>query len=196
MARLVQLLGRLPGIGEKTATRLAMHIVRSDPGYAEDLAEALIGASQRIHRCDRCMNLTADDRCSICLDPRRDGSVICVVEQPSDVLAIERTHEFRGLYHVLHGAISPLDGIGPDQISVRELLMRLGRAEEQGVTELIVATNPSVDGEATALYLLKVLRPMGVRLTRIASGLPIGADLEYADAATISRALSARREMG
>ncbi|MBI4816932.1 MAG: recombination protein RecR [Deltaproteobacteria bacterium] len=196
IARLVQLLGKLPGIGEKTATRLALHIVRADPSYASSLADALVAASQQVHMCERCMNLTAHERCVICQDARRDGCQICVVEQPSDVIAIERTNEFRGLYHVLHGSISPLDGVGPDQIRIRELLERLSRHEEKGVSEIIVATNPSVDGEATALYLLKVLSPTGIKLTRIASGLPIGADLEYADAATISRALSARREMG
>lgn len=192
IARLIQVLARLPGIGEKSATRLAFHVLRSDPAFARDLAEALVDASTKTRLCDRCLNLTGDQICSVCADPRRDPSVLCVVEQVTDLRAIERTHEFRGLYHVLHGAIAPLDGIGPEQIRLKELLERL-RGDE--VREVIVATNPSVDGEATALYLVRLLRPIGVKVTRIASGMPYGGDFEFADAATISRALAGRRDM-
>lgn len=196
VARLVQLLGRLPGIGEKTATRLAFFIIRQDTSYATDLAEAVVDARTRIRFCDRCQNFTDADLCSVCRDQRRDPSVLCVVEHVSDLLAIDRSNEFRGRYHVLHGAIAPLDGVGPDQIKLKELLLRLGGPEGTTVREVIVATNPSVEGEATALYLLKVLRPLGIDVSRIASGMPIGGDFEYADPATISRALSGRRTMG
>lgn len=196
LARLVQLLTRLPGIGEKTATRLAFFILRADKQYARDLSEALLDASTRIGFCSRCMNLTDGEVCAICADQKRDPTVLCVVEHVSDLRAIEKSQEFRGRYHVLHGAISPLDGVGPEQIKLKELLARLGTPEAREVKELIVATNPSVDGEATALYLLKVLRPLGLRVTRIASGMPIGGDFEYADPATISRALTHRRDMG
>lgn len=192
IARLIQALSRLPGIGEKTATRLAFHVLRSDPSFARDLAEALVDASTRTRLCDRCLNLTGDQLCAVCADPRRDGGLICVVEHVTDLRAIERTHEFRGLYHVLHGAIAPLDGIGPEQIRLKELLERL-RGDE--VREVIVATNPSVDGEATALYLVRLLRPIGVKVTRIASGMPYGGDFEFADVATISRAFAGRRDM-
>lgn len=195
IAKLVQSLSRLPGIGEKTATRLAFFIIRSGEAYASELAGAVLDAARNIRFCARCMNFTDAELCAICADPRRDGRVICVVETVPDLHAIERSNEYRGRYHVLHGAIAPLDGIGPDQIKLRELLARLSTEEERGVEEIIVATNPSVDGEATALYLLKVLAPLGVRVTRIASGMPIGGDFEYADPATISRALSGRHEM-
>lgn len=195
IARLVQALGRLPGIGEKTATRLAFHILRTDPAYARDLADAIVDAVTRTSLCRRCMNLTDSEECGICRDARRDGTVLCVVEQIADLRAIERTHDFRGRYHVLHGAIAPLDGVGPDQLKIRELLSRLSTPEDGAVREIILATNASVDGEATALYLLRLLKPLGLRVSRIASGMPMGSDFEYADPATISRALSGRRDM-
>jgi recombination protein RecR len=195
IARLVQALSRLPGIGEKTATRLAFHIIRSDRALATDLAEAIREATERTRFCRLCMNLTDEELCSICRDPRRDASLLCVVEQVPDLRAIERSHEFRGRYHVLHGAIAPLEGIGPDQIKLKELLARFSTEEGGLVKEVIIATNPSVDGEATALYVRRALKPLELRLTRIASGLPIGGDFEYADPATISQAFSGRREM-
>lgn len=194
LARLVQALGRLPGIGEKTATRLAFFVLRQGPEYAQDLAEALVEATERVGYCAACQNLTDGELCSICQDARRDGSVLCIVEQVQDLRAIERSREFRGRYHVLHGTISPLDGVGPDDLKIKELLERLG-GEGQSVEEIILATNPSVEGEATALYLQRILHPMGYRVTRIASGLPIGSDLEFADAATIAQALVARRAL-
>ncbi len=193
--RLVQVLGRLPGIGEKTATRLAFFILRTGLGYAEELAQAVLDAARKVRFCSRCMNLTDEEFCSICRDARREIGVICVVETVPDLRAIERSHEFRGRYHVLHGAIAPLEGVGPDQIKLRELLLRLSTPEESGVKEIIIATNPSVDGEATALYLKRMLAPLGIRTTRIASGMPIGGDFEYADPATISQALAGRRDI-
>ncbi|MEL6187233.1 MAG: recombination mediator RecR [Myxococcota bacterium] len=194
LARLVQALGRLPGIGEKTATRLAFFVLRQGAEYARDLAEALVEATERVGYCRVCQNLTDGELCSICQDARRDGTVLCVVEQVQDLRAIERSREFRGRYHVLHGAISPLDGVGPDDLKIKELLERLG-GEGQSIEEIILATNPSVEGEATALYLQRILHPMGYRVTRIASGLPIGSDLEFADSATIAQALVARRSL-
>jgi recombination protein RecR len=195
IARLVQLLGRLPGIGEKSATRLAFFVVRGQPEFARELADALVDATTRVRLCARCQNFTDAERCALCTDPRREPGVLCVVEHVKDLLAIERSHEFRGRYHVLHGAIAPLDNVGPDQIKLRELLVRLSD-EDREVREVIVATSPSVDGEATALYVKRVLEPLGLRVTRIASGMPIGGDFEYADPATISRAFAGRREMG
>jgi recombination protein RecR len=192
IARLVQALSRLPGIGEKTATRLTFFILREGQARARELAEALIDATERTRFCGRCMNLTDRELCAICGDARRDASVVCVVERVPDLRAIERSHEFHGTYHVLHGALAPLEGMGPDDLKIKELLARVRGGE---IKELIVATNPSVEGEATALYLQKLIGPLGVRVTRIASGMPIGGDFEYADPATISRALSGRREM-
>jgi recombination protein RecR len=192
IARLVQALSRLPGIGEKTATRLAFFILREGRERARELAEALIEATERTRFCTLCMNLTDRDLCAICSDARRDPSLVCVVERVPDLRAIERSQEFRGHYHVLHGALAPLEGLGPDDLKIKELLERVRGGE---IKEIIVATNPSVEGEATALYLQKLLSPLGVRVTRIASGMPIGGDFEYADPATISRALSGRREM-
>ena len=192
IAKLVQLLGRLPGIGEKTATRLAFHVLRSPESYARDLAAALVAVKERIRLCSVCMNLTESDPCGMCRDARRDPGLVCVVAHPTDLLAIERTGGFRGRYHVLHGVLSPLDGIGPDDLRLKELL---GRAAGGELREVIVATSPNVEGEATALYLAKVLKPLGVRVTRIASGVPIGGELEYADGVTISRALEGRRDM-
>lgn len=194
IARLVQALGRLPGIGEKSATRLAFFVMRQGRDFAQDLASALVEATERIGLCERCMNLTDQPRCGICADARRDPGSLCVVETVQDLRAIERSKEFRGQYHVLHGSLAPLEGVGPDQLKVKELLARLS-GEDKEVSEIILATNPSVEGEATALYLQKLLVPMGFRVSRIASGLPIGGDLEYADPATISQAISGRREM-
>jgi recombination protein RecR len=195
LARLIQALGRLPGIGEKTATRLAFHILRQGPDFAEDLASAIAESARRTRLCERCANFTDVALCVICRDPRRDARVLCVVETVQDLRAIERSHEFQGRYHVLHGALSPLDGVGPEQLKLKALLERL-RAGDEPVEELILATNPSVEGEATALYLQRLLAPMGYTLTRIASGLPIGGDFEYADPATISRALAGRHRLG
>jgi recombination protein RecR len=190
--RLVVELAKLPGIGEKTAQRLAFHILRSPPQYAQDLSAAIAEVVKKVRLCQRCFALTEAELCQMCQDPRRDESVLCVVENVADLMAIEKTREFRGRYHVLHGVLSPLDGTGPDQIRIRELLNRL---RDGGTEEVIVATNPDVEGEATALYLTRMLKPMGLKVTRIAQGLPIGSDLEFADQATLSRALAARREM-
>lgn len=195
IARLVQALGRFPGIGEKTATRLAFFVLRQGSGFARDLAEALVEATDKVRHCDRCQNLTDGPLCPICEDGRRDPAVLCVVEQVQDLRAIERSREFKGRYHVLHGAIAPLDGVGPDDLKIKELFARLSE-EGPELTEVILATNPSVEGEATALYLQRMLQPMGYRVSRIASGLPIGSDLEYADAATIAQALMGRRALG
>ena len=192
IARLVALLGRLPGIGEKTATRLAFFVLRSPESYARELAAALLDVKEKIRLCSLCLNLTEADPCALCSDARRDARVVCLVAQPADLIAIERTGGFRGRYHVLHGVLSPLDGVGPDDIRLRELVSRVA---SEALSEVIVATSPNVEGEATALYVSKVLKPLGVRVTRIASGVPIGGELEYADGVTISRALDARREM-
>ncbi len=194
IARLIQSLGRLPGVGEKSATRLAFFIMRQGREFAQDLASALLEATDKVGFCERCMNLTDAPLCTICGDARREANVLCVVETVQDLRAIERSKEFRGQYHVLHGSLAPLDGVGPEQLKVKELITRL-QAEDNEITELIVATNSSVEGEATALYLQKLLSPVGLRVTRIATGLPIGGDLEYADPATISQALAARRQM-
>jgi len=192
IARLLEELERLPGIGPKSAQRLAFHILRADDEAATRLADAIVDVKRSIHFCAQCFNFAEDDLCDICADPRRDPSVVCVVEEPRDVVAIERTGEFHGLYHVLQGAISPIDGIGPDQLRVRELVDRIGAG---AITELIVATDPDVEGETTALYVARLIKPLGIRVTRIASGLPVGGDLEYADEVTLGRALEARREM-
>lgn len=192
IARLIDELGRLPGVGPKTAQRLAFHFLFSPREEVERLTAALIEAKDRVRHCSVCWNLTDADPCDLCSNPARDVSLICVVEDPKDIAALERTNEFRGRYHVLQGAISPLRGIGPDQLRIRELLDRLQRGEER---EVIVATNPDVEGEATALYLARLLKPLGVRVTRIARGLPEGGDLDYVDEITLSRALEGRREM-
>ena len=190
IARLTVLFAKLPGVGEKTAQRLAFHVLKSPPEYAIDLAQALLALRAEVRLCSSCCNLTAQDPCAICRDGQRDPKIICVVESVPDLLAVERTREFRGRYHVLHGALSPLDGVGPDQLKIKELLPRLS-----GVEEVIVATDPTVEGEATALYLARLLKPLGVRLTRIAQGLPMGGDLEYADQVTLARALQGRRDL-
>ena len=192
IARLVKELAKLPGIGEKTAQRLAFHVLEAGPAYAEALASAISGVARDVRTCSSCQTLTDQDPCAICRDGGRDGRLICVVEGVPDLVAIERTHEFRGRYHVLHGALSPLDGVGPGDLTVRELLLRL---EREPAEEVIVATNPDVEGEATALYLTKLLKPIGIKVTRIAQGVPMGGDLEYADQVTLARALAGRREL-
>jgi len=187
--RLVQELSRLPGIGEKTATRLAFHLVRGNRQQVLDLAQALVDVTDKIRLCSVCMNMTEADPCTLCSDPRREPDMICVVASPSDLIAIDRGGHFRGRYHVLHGLLSPLEGIGPDDLRIAELVRRLGSDE---VREVIIATSPSVDGEATAMYVARVVKPLGVRVSRIATGLPVGGELEYSDQATIARALAAR----
>lgn len=191
---LVAEFARLPGIGRKTAQRLTFFLLKQPRETSARLARAVAALGERVRACSRCGNLTEADPCAICTDPRRDGAVVCVVEEASDVLAIERAGEYRGLYHVLGGRLSPLDGVGPDALNVPALLERLG--PNGVVREVIVATNPSVEGEATAHYLERLLRPAGVSVTRLARGLPVGGELEYADSVTIAQALSARREMG
>ena len=190
--RLVAQLAKLPGIGEKTAQRLAFHILRAPPEFSLELAAALREVKEKVRLCDRCFALTEAELCGFCLDPRRDDRMICVVESVSDQMAVERTREFKGRYHVLHGVLSPLDGTGPEQLRIKELILRL---EDGKVEEIIVATNPDIEGEATALYLMRLLKPMGLRVSRIAQGLPMGGDLEFADQATLARALTARREL-
>lgn len=193
VARLIEALERLPGIGPKTAQRLAFFLLKRPADEVRELAESLLAVKARIAACSICFNVTDEDPCRICADPARDAHTLCVVEEPNDLLAMERTGEYRGRYHVLLGALSPLDGIGPEDLKVKELLARL---DAGGASEVILATNPNVEGEATALYLAKLLRPLGVRVTRIARGLPIGGDLEYADQVTLTKALEGRREIG
>jgi len=185
-------LARLPGIGRKTALRLTYHLLKATPEEAGRLAQAILSVSERVHACPQCGNFTDRERCAICANPRRDASIVCVVEEASDIGAIERTGEYRGLYHVLGGRLSPLDGIGPAELNIGPLLERLGSGTTR---EVVLATNPSVEGEATALYLHKLLSPLGIRVTRIARGLPVGGDLEYADGVTIAEALHGRREL-
>lgn len=192
IARLVEELGRLPGVGPKTAQRLAFHLLFAPRDEVARLAAAILDAKEKVRYCSVCCNLTDVDPCSVCANPTRDKTVVCVVEDPKDVVAMERTREFRGGYHVLQGAISPLEGIGPDKLRIRELLQRM---EGGAVQEVILATNPNVEGEATALYLARLLKPLGVRVTRIARGLPEGGDLDYVDEVTLSRALEGRREL-
>ena len=192
VARLIEALQRLPGVGPKTAQRMTFFLLKRSADEVRELSESLVAVKERIVYCRACFNVTDEDPCRICADPARDDRVLCVVEEPNDMLAMERTGEFRGRYHVLLGALSPLDGIGPEDIKVRELLARLDAGE---TTEVILATNPNVEGEATALYLAKLLRPLGLRVTRIARGLPVGGDLEYADQVTLSKALEGRREI-
>ena len=189
---LIDELGRLPGVGPKSAQRIAYYLLRSAPEDANRLALAITDAKARITWCRRCYNFAEGELCAYCRDERRDPSLLCVVEEPRDIVAIERTHEFRGRYHVLQGAISPMEGIGPEQLRIKELLRRIG---EEGVSEVIVATNPNTEGEATALYLTRQLKPLGLRVTRPASGLPVGGDLEYADEITLGRAFEGRRDV-
>ncbi len=189
---LVSQFERLPGIGHKTAQRLAFHILSQPPERAEKFADALRNARQKVHYCSCCQSLTDQELCPICSDAARDRTTICVVEDPRDVFAIERTREYHGLYHVLHGAISPLDGIGPDQLRIKELMARLASGE---VKELIMAMNPTVEGEATSSYLARLIKPMNLKVTRLAYGIPVGGDLEYADEVTLSRALEGRSEI-
>jgi len=192
VARLIEALQRLPGIGPKTAQRLTFFMLKRPIDEVRELADSLLAVKERIVYCSTCFNVTEQDPCRICSDPARDTGLLCVVEEPNDLLAMERTGEFKGRYHVLLGALSPLEGIGPDDLKVRELLARL---EAGGASEVILATNPNIEGEATALYLAKLMRPLGVRITRIARGLPVGGDLEYADQVTLSKALEGRREI-
>ena len=192
LGNLVDQLAKLPGIGRKSAQRLAFHILKQPDKEARLLAKAIIDAKEKIHYCKACYNLTDQEYCPICQNPNRDTSVICVVEDARDVLALERANEFRGLYHVLHGAISPMDGIGPEQLKVKELLQRL---QNQPAEEVIIATNTSIEGEATAMYLANLLKPLGIKVTRIAQGLPVGGDIQYADEVTLARAFEGRWEI-
>ena len=192
LANLYEQLRRLPGIGSKTAMRLAYHVIDMPAEDVKQLAATLSGAKEQIHYCSRCFNLTDSDVCEICRDSSRDSFTICVVEQPQDIAAMERSHGSHGLYHVLHGVLSPLDGIGPEKLRIRELLLRL---QQESVSEIIIATNSDVEGEATATYLAQLLKPVGITVSRIAHGLPMGGDLEYADEITLSKALENRRKM-
>ena len=192
LANLYEQLRRLPGVGSKTAMRLAYHIIDMPESEVQQLAEALSSAKKSIHYCSQCYNLTDGEKCSICGDPSRDHFTSCVVEQPQDIAAMERSHGYNGLYHVLHGVLSPLDGVGPDKLRIRELFQRL---QQESISEIIIATNSDVEGEATATYLAQLLKPIGITVSRIAHGLPMGGDLEYADEVTLSKALENRRAM-
>ena len=187
---LIDELGRLPGVGPKSAQRIAFHVLQADPIDVRRLVTCLTEVIDKVRFCVTCGNVSSDELCRICRDPRRDPTVLCVVEEPKDVVAIEKTREFRGRYHILGGAISPIEGVGPDDLRVKELVTRLASAE---VTEIILATDPNLEGEATATYLARLLKPMGLRVTRLASGLPVGGDLEYADELTLGRAFEGRR---
>ena len=192
LANLIEHFRALPGIGQTTAVRLAYHVLDMDAAAAKSLAGAILEAKEKIGYCNTCFNLSDRNPCAICADEKRDHSVICVVEQPQDVAAMERMHEYKGVYHVLHGALSPLEGVGPDDLRIKELLTRL---YDTSVKEIIMATNPNVEGEATAMYIAKLLKPSGIKVTRIAHGLPIGGDLEYADEVTLAKAMENRREI-
>ena len=189
---LIDELGRLPGVGPKSAQRIAFHLLTAAPEDANRLARVIMEAKERVTWCRRCFNISEGEICAYCSDDRRDPTLLCVVEEPRDIVAVERTHEFGGRYHVLQGAISPIEGVGPDQLHIKELL---GRLDGEGVTEVILATNPNIEGEATAMYLARLLKPLGIKITRLASGLPVGGDLEYADEVTLGRALEGRREV-
>lgn len=189
---LIDELGRLPGVGPKSAQRIAFHLLKLPVDDALRLARAITEAKANTRLCVRCFNVSEEELCPLCSDARRDATVVCVVEEPRDIVAVEKTQEYRGLYHVLQGAINPIEGVGPDQLRVRELLARI---DSEGVVEVILCTNPNLEGEATAMYLARLLKPLGVRVTRIASGLPVGGDLEYADELTLGRALEGRREV-
>jgi recombination protein RecR len=188
--KLIEEFSKLPGIGQKSAQRLAFYVLKIRKEEAKKLAQAILGVKDKVTYCSVCFNLTEDDPCKICKDKKRDSSIICVVEEANDVVAIEKTNQFKGLYHVLGGVLSPLNGIGPDELRIKELMLRL----KKGVKEVILATNPSTEGEATAVYLSKLIKPMRIKVTRIARGLPAGGDLEYADMATLSKALEGRVE--
>ncbi len=190
--KLLDELGRLPGVGPKSAQRIAFYLMKAAPEDANRLARAIVEAKDRVSWCRRCFNFAEGELCVYCRDDRRDATVLCVVEEPRDIVAVERTQEFRGRYHVLLGAISPIEGVGPEQLRIKELLARI---PAEGVEEVILATNPNIEGEATAMYLARLLKPQGLRVTRIASGLPVGGDLEYADEVTLGRALEGRREV-
>ncbi len=193
VSRLIDAFNKLPGIGPKSAQRLTYYLLRAPAEEAQALAQAILEVKEKIVLCSTCQNITDTDPCAICRDDQRDRSKICVVEEPLDILALERTGSYKGLYHVLHGVISPMDGIGPDELKVRELLARLRPPAE--VQEVIMATNPNLEGEATAMYLTRLIAPLGIRITRLARGLPVGADLEYADDVTLTRALEGRQEV-
>jgi recombination protein RecR len=190
--QLIDELGRLPGVGPKSAQRIAYYLLRLSKEDALRLAHAINEAKDRISFCARCFNIAEGEFCVLCLDERRDPTIVCVVEEPRDIVAVEKTQEFRGRYHVLQGAINPIEGIGPEQLRVKELLARV---ETEGIVEIILCTNPNIEGEATAMYLARLLKPLGLKVTRIASGLPVGGDLEYADELTLGRALEGRREV-
>ncbi|EQK45245.1 recombination protein RecR [[Clostridium] bifermentans ATCC 638] len=192
ISRLIEEFSKLPGVGRKTAQRLAFHVINMNINDVEALSKAIVEAKKEIKYCSICYNITDKDPCSMCSNKNRDSGTICVVEDPRDVAAMEKTKEFHGQYHVLNGVISPMDGIGPDMIRVKELIQRLGNQE---VREVIMATNPTIEGEATAMYIARLLKPMGIKVTRIAHGLPVGGDLEYADEVTITKALEGRREI-
>ena len=188
--KLIEQFARLPSVGRKSAQRLAFHILEMSDKDAQTFTDTILNARKSIHRCEICCNLTDGEVCSVCTSPSRDKSVICVVEDPRDVIAIERTHEYNGLYHVLHGAISPMNDISPEDICIKELLKRLS---DESVKEIIMATNPTVEGEATAMYISRIIKPLGINVSRLAYGVPVGADLEYADEVTLTRALEGRR---
>ncbi|MCC6747254.1 MAG: recombination protein RecR [Deltaproteobacteria bacterium] len=192
LTRLVRELAKLPGVGERTATRLAFHLLRAPESYAEQLAQAILEVRQKLRQCSICCQLTEQDPCALCADARRDAQLVMVVATPQDLLAVERAGGYRGRYHVLHGLLSPLDGVGPDELRIQPLLARVAQG---GVQEVILATSPNVEGDATALYLSKLLKPLGPKVTRIASGVPIGGELEYADGITLHRAIEGRREV-
>jgi recombination protein RecR len=189
---LIDALSKLPGIGKKTASRLAFHILRSHPSEAQELARAILDVKEKIHLCSVCFNLTDEDPCRICQDERRSREVLCIVEGPNDLIAIENTGVFNGRYHVLHGTISPLEGVGPDNLKIKELM---GRLKRERISEVILATNPTVEGGATALYLTDLIKPLSIKVTRIAYGIPMGSEIEYSDGMTLSKALEGRREI-
>ena len=192
IAKLIDEFSRLPGIGAKSAQRLAFYVMNNDESYAIRLAESILEAKRKIRYCSQCFNITEDDPCGICSDPKRDTKTICVVESPKDIIAMEKTREYKGLYHVLHGAISPMDGIGPEDIKLKELIVRLQGSE---VEEVILATNPNIEGEATSMYISKLVSPSGILVTRLAHGIPVGGDIEYADQLTLTQALEGRRKL-
>jgi recombination protein RecR len=192
LQRLVDELNRLPGVGRKSAQRIAFHLLSVDEADARRLGQAILDVRDQVRHCVRCFNVTASDECTICRDPRRDDAVICVVERPQDIVVVERTQEFHGRYHVLGGSLSPINGIGPGQLRIPELR---DRVPKEGITELIIATNPTVEGDATAMYLAREFKPAGIKVTRLASGLPVGGDLDYADELTLGRALAGRMEL-